>query len=106
MRRYITYGISSIKSNNLMKSTAAVSSASHRTLYMQQSLRFMITERSFLSEELQKAGVKLDKAPEEPLIEVTPDMINKPNERVRKLVDEVLNLNLMEIGMFFKAIQV
>lgn len=73
---------------------------------MKSSIRFVITERSFLADELQKGGVRLEKAPEEPMIEVTPDMINQPNERVRKLVDEVLNLNLMEIGMFFKAIQV
>jgi hypothetical protein len=65
-----------------------------------------ITERSFLSEELTKAGVKLDPAPVEPILEVTPDMVDKPNERVRKLVDEVLDLNLMEIGMFFKSMQV
>jgi hypothetical protein len=66
----------------------------------------MITERSFLSEELAQAGVKLDPAPVEPILEVTPEMVDQPNERVRKLVDEVLDLNLMEIGMFFKSMQV
>jgi hypothetical protein len=65
-----------------------------------------ITDRSFAADELTKAGVKLDKAADEPIIHVTQDMINTPNERVSKLVDEVLNLNLMEVGMFFQAIQV
>lgn len=50
--------------------------------------------------------MKLEKAADEPIVHVTQEMINTPNERVRKLVDEVLNLNLMEIGMFFQAIQV
>jgi hypothetical protein len=65
-----------------------------------------ITDRSFAADELTKAGVKLEKAADEPIVHVTQEMINTPNERVRKLVDEVLNLNLMEIGMFFQAIQV
>lgn len=65
-----------------------------------------ITERSFAAEELQKQGVKLDPAPEEAPLEVTDDMVFHPNERVQRLLDEFLDLNVLEVGMFMKAIQV
>eukprot|EP00604_Paraphysomonas_vestita_P002947 CAMPEP_0174820828 /NCGR_PEP_ID=MMETSP1107-20130205/4894_1 /TAXON_ID=36770 /ORGANISM="Paraphysomonas vestita, Strain GFlagA" /LENGTH=184 /DNA_ID=CAMNT_0016036891 /DNA_START=204 /DNA_END=758 /DNA_ORIENTATION=- len=68
--------------------------------------RSVITERSFLAEELKAAGVKVEPAPKEPIIEATTEMLHKPNARVQKLVDELLDLNLLEVGMFFKAVQV
>ena len=74
--------------------------------YLKIFQRNVITERSFVADELKAIGVKVEPAPKEPLIEATPEMLDQPNERVKKLVDEVLNLNMLEISMFFKAMQV
>ena len=66
----------------------------------------MITERSFAAEHLKSNGVKLDAAPEEPPFEVNEDMVNHPNERVQKLLNGFMELNILEVAMFMKAMQV
>lgn len=66
----------------------------------------MITERSFAEERLKEMGETLDPNPDEGPIEVDFANIDTPNARVAKIVDEVLDLNIIEVNMFFKAIQV
>jgi hypothetical protein len=66
----------------------------------------MITERSFAEERLKEMGETLDPAPDEGIIEVDFSDVDTPNARVTKLVDEVLDLNVIEVNMFFKTIQV
>jgi hypothetical protein len=68
--------------------------------------RRFITERSFAADELKAQGVKLDAAPDEEAIEVTESMVNKPNAKVQKLLDDFLDLNIVEVAMFMKAMQV
>ena len=55
---------------------------------------------------MKEMGVPLDAAPDEPPILADESSFDKPNERVLKLVDEVLDLNVLEVNMFFKTIQV
>ena len=66
----------------------------------------MITDRSFAAEHLKSNGVQLETAPEEPPLEVTEDMVNHPNERVQKLLKGFMELNILEVAMFMKAMQV
>mmetsp|Transcript_7532 Transcript_7532/g.12657 ORF Transcript_7532/g.12657 Transcript_7532/m.12657 type:complete len:214 (-) Transcript_7532:123-764(-) len=65
----------------------------------------MVSERSFAEERLKEMGESLDPAPDEGAIEVDLSNIDAPNARVQKIVDEVLDLNIIEVNMFFKAIQ-
>lgn len=65
----------------------------------------MISERSFAEERLKEMGETLDPAPDEGIVEVDFANIDAPNARVQKIVDEVLDLNIIEVNMFFKAIQ-
>eukprot|EP00602_Paraphysomonas_sp_CaronLab_P002734 CAMPEP_0185024772 /NCGR_PEP_ID=MMETSP1103-20130426/7985_1 /TAXON_ID=36769 /ORGANISM="Paraphysomonas bandaiensis, Strain Caron Lab Isolate" /LENGTH=216 /DNA_ID=CAMNT_0027557835 /DNA_START=71 /DNA_END=721 /DNA_ORIENTATION=+ len=64
-----------------------------------------ISERSFLEETLREQGVKLEPAPEEPLVVVEEGMVDRPTPRVQKLADEILDLNLLEVNMLFKLLQ-
>lgn len=91
---------------SITSSTITSRTIKKNTIYSSIIIKNVITERSFLSNELKAAGIKVEPSPPEPLMEVTPETLEKPNERVAKLVDELLNLNLVEIGMFFKAVQV
>jgi hypothetical protein len=65
----------------------------------------MVSERSFAEERLKEMGETLDPS-DEGAIEVDFADIDTPNARVTKLVDEVLDLNIIEVNMFFKTIQV
>jgi hypothetical protein len=65
-----------------------------------------ITERSFADEMLKANGVKLDPAPKEPIQVVTQEVFDNPTDKVKKLVDQVLDLNVLEIAQFFKLFKV
>ncbi len=70
------------------------------------STKRFISERSFAAEQLKKAGEKLDPLPDEPYVYVTEDTVYKPTEKVRQIVDSVLELNVIEMHMFVNLIQV
>ena len=75
------------------------------TLYNYNTKR-MVSERSFAEERLKEMGEVLDPAPDEGPIEVDMANMDTPNAKVVKLVNEVLDLNVLEVNMFFKTIQV
>lgn len=66
----------------------------------------MVSERSFAEERLKEMGETLDPAPVEDAVVIDFSDIDTPNARVKRIVDEVLELNILEVNMFFKTIQV
>jgi hypothetical protein len=65
-----------------------------------------ITENSWAKERFDEIGVKLEPAPELPLVTYSDDLINNAPDNIKKLGEEVLSLNVIEMNQLMKYIQV
>jgi hypothetical protein len=65
-----------------------------------------ITDASWAQEELEKMGVKLKHDPPKELEVMEADWLENPDEKIVKLVDEVLAFNAIEMCQFQRRMQV
>ena len=65
-----------------------------------------ISEHSWAAEVITRNGGTLKPEPLKADVYVTLDVINSPPDRVNKLIDEVVKLNVVECQQLFKLIQV
>ena len=65
-----------------------------------------VTESSWAAEKLTANGEKLEKGPEMSEILLTEALFDNPSEKVKKLTDEVLALNVIEVNQLLRRLQV
>jgi predicted amidohydrolase YtcJ len=68
--------------------------------------RRLISTNSWAASALEKKGEKLEAGAPQPLIIVSSDVLNNPSDKVKKLAEELLNLNAMESLVLWRGIQV
>jgi hypothetical protein len=66
----------------------------------------VITDSSWAAEQLKKMGVQLAPTPMTEAEEVNENFLDTPSDKVKKLVDEVLALNVIEMCQLQRKIQV
>eukprot|EP00607_Mallomonas_marina_P001517 CAMPEP_0182428258 /NCGR_PEP_ID=MMETSP1167-20130531/21804_1 /TAXON_ID=2988 /ORGANISM="Mallomonas Sp, Strain CCMP3275" /LENGTH=184 /DNA_ID=CAMNT_0024611029 /DNA_START=246 /DNA_END=800 /DNA_ORIENTATION=+ len=65
----------------------------------------MITDNSWAADKLKKAGETLEKGEELPLTEYTEDLVKTPPEHVKKLCNQILALNVIEVHQLMDFLQ-
>lgn len=70
------------------------------------SRRHNVTDASWAADKLRAQGEKLENGAEMAEVLVTEELFDNPSEKVIKLTDEVLALNVIEVNQLLRRIQV
>lgn len=65
-----------------------------------------VNTNSWAAERLLALGEDLEPGPEIPLTEATDELLLSPPENIKRMTEDIIGLNILEINQLMKAIQV